>query len=209
MPKTPRLLLLAMLTLLTATAASRAQTDPLATAIAAAQDPHADLIVVFDRTTSEVEESGLSHVVSHRLTKVLTADGARELRSQRFDYDPTSQLIEVRQARVHRHDGSIEDLDLASVVDTTQPMHAIYWGARMLVLPVPRLEVGDALEVETYRKGFMIAYLGGAEDPDEDRYIPPMRGHWYDVQVFAERYPMVEKTVTVRLPLDKRLQYRT
>ena len=49
-----------------------------------------------------------------------------------------------------------------------------------------RLEPGDALELETYRKGFMIAYLGQEEAPgvveahdevNESRYIPPMRGH--------------------------------
>ena len=88
-------------------------------------------------------------------------------------------------------------------------MHAIYWGARMRCLQLPRLEVGDAVELEVYRKGFMLAYLGGAAgDEDADRYVPPMRGHWYDVQLFAESYPMVEKTVTVRTPRDKPLQFR-
>lgn len=199
-------------------AAATAQDTTLTAAIAAAHHDDADLIVVFDRTTSDVEDSGLTHVVNHRLVKVLTDKGALELRTQRFDYDPASQLIEVRRARVHRHDGTVVELDPATAVDTEQPMHAIYWGARMLVLPVPRLEVGDAVEVETYRKGFIIALLGdqaagegttGTDTDDDARYIPPMRGHWYDVQVFADRHPMVEKTVTVRLPRDKPLQYRT
>ena len=44
--------------------------------------------------------------------------------------------------------------------DILVPAHAIYWGARMLGLAVPRLAVGDAVEIETYRKGFQIAYLG-------------------------------------------------
>ena len=194
--------------------AAGAWADDLPSLIAAADHDDADLVVVFDRTTSDVEDSGLSHVISHRVVKVLTRDGARQLVSQRFDYDPASQLIEIRTARVHRADGSVENLDLGAVADVAQPMHAIYWGARMLVLPVPRLEVGDALEVETYRKGFMIAYLqkgegAGAGGGDDSRYIPPMRGHWYDIQVFAGRHPMVEKTVTVRLPLDKPLQHRS
>jgi hypothetical protein len=192
------------------------QPDDLAARIAAADHDDADLIVVFDRTRTEVEDSGLSHVVNHRVVKVLSEDGAVRLASQRFDYDPASQAIEIRRARVHRADGTVEELDPATARDVTQPMHAIYWGARMLVLPVPRLAVGDALEVETYRKGFMIAYLaardgrsGGSATADESRYVPPMRGHWYDVQVFAEADPMLEKTVEVTLPADKPLQLRT
>ncbi len=35
-----------------------------------------------------------------------------------------------------------------------------------------------------------------------------MRGHWYDIQLFAGRHPIREKTVTVHLPLDRPLQYR-
>ncbi|MBD3221544.1 DUF3857 domain-containing protein [bacterium] len=203
--------------LLMAVAASAvAQPEDLAALIAAADHDDADQIVVFDRTVTEVEDSGLSHVVNHRLIKALTERGAVDLAFQRFDYDPASQLIEIRKVRIHRADGSREEIDPTTALDLTQPMWAIYWGARMRALSVPRLEVGDALELETYRKGFMIAYLadagtGGsaATGADDSRYIPPMRGHWYDVQVFQDARPMVEKTVEVTLPLDKPLQYRS
>lgn len=200
-----------------------AQSDDISALVAAAgtSEDHdgADVVIVFDRTDSRVEPSGLSHVVQHRLLKALTATGARSLAFRRFNYDPVSQLIEIRRARIHRHNGDVVDIDPASAMDVTQPMHGIYWGARMLALQIPRLEVGDALELETYRKGFMIAYLGEdnaanhgdghGNDTDESRYIPPMRGHWYDVQVFAAGHPMLEKTVTVHTPRDKPLQYST
>ena len=186
--------------------------DSLRALIAAAGDlaehPDADLVTVFDRTDSEVEPSGLSHVVRHRLVKVLTSDGARSLGFQRFNYDPASQLIEIRRVRIHRADGGLTEVDPATSVDVTQPMWAIYWGARMRCLQLPRLHVGDAVELETYRKGFMIAYLGQSDTTDESRYIPPMRGHWYDVQVFQDSQPVMEKTVTVRTPRDKPLQFR-
>ncbi len=97
-------------------------------------------------------------------------------------------------------------VDPAAALDATQPAHAIYWGARMLTLQLPRLAVGDAVEIETYRKGFMLAYLDPVSGEDA-RYIPPMRGHWYDVQVFQGAAPIKEKTVTVRSPREKPLQF--
>jgi transglutaminase-like putative cysteine protease len=214
----------------------------LADAADASRWPDADQVVVFDRTESVVEPSGLAHVTRHRLIKALTAAGARRLARQRYDYDPASQLIEIRTVRVHHADGTVTAVDPGAAVDVTQPMHAIYWGARMQCLAVPDLAPGDALEVVTYRKGFMIAYLGQdggatagtrplpgddptgrgatggaasaqapatAPTPEDDRYIPPMVGHWYDVQLFTGPHPILEKTVTARLPLAKPLQYRT
>ncbi len=170
--------------------------------------PDADIVVVFDRTEVEVEESGLSHVHTHVVTKILTDDGARDQAFRRFDYDPASQLIEVRAVRVHRTNGVVEDIDLDGLVDVSAPAHAIYWGARMQSLNLPRLEIGDAVEIATYKKGFVIAYLGADQgDDDESRYIPPMRGHFYDVIQFQRGVPMKEKRYTLRTPLDKPVQY--
>jgi hypothetical protein len=186
-----------------------AEMRPLIDAAGGADDhAGADLVTVFERTDSDVEPSGLSHVVRHELVKVLTPAGALTLGRQRFDYDPASQYLEIRRVRIHRRGGGVEDIDPAAAADVTQPMHMIYWGARMRCLQLPRLEPGDAVELATYRKGFMIAYLTGDQADDESRYIPPMRGHWYDVQLFQAGRPMLEKTVTVRTPRDKPLQYR-
>jgi hypothetical protein len=178
----------------------------IAAAGVAADHPEAATVVVFDRTDSDVEESGLAHVVNHSLVKILTDAGAVAQGTQRFDYDPVTQVITIRKVCVHRAGGEVVTVDPAVAVDTTQPAHSIYWGARMLTLQLPRLAVGDAVEIETYRKGFMLAYLdqGSAEDT---RYIPPMRGHWYDVHVFQGAAPIKEKTVTVRTPREKPLQF--
>ncbi|MBR6334112.1 MAG: hypothetical protein IKR77_06975, partial [Bacteroidales bacterium] len=37
-----------------------------------------DMVTVFDSTSVMMEESGLSHVYSHKLWKILTDDGARD-----------------------------------------------------------------------------------------------------------------------------------
>ncbi|MFH1844961.1 MAG: DUF3857 and transglutaminase domain-containing protein [bacterium] len=169
--------------------------------------PDADVVIVFDRTEVDVEDSGLSHVVNRRLTKILTDRGAGDQGFQRFDYDPASQAIEVRHVTIWRADGGEETVDLTRLVDVTAPGHAIYWGARMLGLSLPRLQVGDAVEIETYRKGFQIAYLGENGAEDDSRYIPPMRGHYYDVILFQTDAPMREKTYTLRSRRDKPVQY--
>ena len=181
----------------------------------------ADAVVVIDHTRVQVEPSGLAHYRQRRVEKALTEAGATKLATRRFDYDPASNLVVVERARVHRRktpDGAVPpptDLGQDRLNDLPQPQHWIYWGPRMQVLSVPRLAVGDALEVETYKKGFIIAYLGEGEAAapsgaasDEERYVPPMRGHFYDVVLFgADAQPTLDQRYEVRLPKDKPLQF--
>ncbi len=168
----------------------------------------ADRVMVFHRTTVDVEASGLAHIVDRQLVKCLTEAGAARLARLRFDYDPTSNTAEIRKVRVLRQNGSVETLDAARALDLPQPQAAIYWGPRMKLLAVPRLAVGDALEVESYTKGFLIAYLDDLRSgADEERYIPPMRGHFYDVVTFHEDIPVKLRHYEVRTPKDKPVQY--
>jgi hypothetical protein len=176
----------------------------------------AERLVIFDHTEAEVEDSGLSHVYTHRLIKVLEFGGARALRALRFNYDPASNMIEIRAVRIHRADSTFQDVDPEHAVDVTAPASGIYWGARMLVLALPPLEPDDGVEIITYKKGFQIAYLdeaeaasseGGSGSGEEERYVPPMRGHFYDVVIFQGDLPMLEKRYTVHMPESKPLQY--
>jgi transglutaminase-like putative cysteine protease len=71
---------------------------------------------------------------------------------------------------------------------------------------------GERVEVVTYRKGFTYALLaagggaaGGAEAPDDDRYIPPMPGEYFDIVLFVDEAPIIEKRYVLRVPVDKRL----
>lgn len=173
----------------------------------------ASTVVVFDSTWVDVDSTGLSHKRSHTLTKVLTPAGIADLRAVRFNYDPASNKIELLAARVHRKDGQVVALEFNDVKDLPQPTHLIYWGARMKVLAVPPLEVGDALELEFSQMGFQIAYL--ASDGEEEKYIPPMRGTYYDVIMFGsgimdESTPPIKlKSYTITMPDDKPAQFET
>jgi transglutaminase-like putative cysteine protease len=232
-------------------ASATAQTDDeirvlIAKAGTAADYPGADVVSVFDRMDVTVEESGLAHYRRHTLTKVLTEGGALAQAALRFDYDPASNLVEIRAIRVFRKGGAVDTVDPSTVRDLFQPASMIYWGARMKVAALPRLEVGDAVEVRTDKKGFEIAYLGeerGAGGPgtggdvaapvrgsdagaasgvpaggpagaqetvasDESRYIPPMRGSFYDVVYFRDSYPFKEKRYDLHMPKDKPIQFQ-
>jgi len=165
-----------------------------------------DLVTVFDSVDVRVEESGLSYRRHHTLHKVLTPSGARARAALRFDYDPASNQIAIERIRVHRGDSSFIALDPARAVDVTAPAHMIYWGARMKVLALPRLEVGDAVEVETEMMGFQIAYLLQV-DEDLERFIPPMRGHFYDTILFQGHWPIERIHYRLELPREKLAQY--
>ena len=168
-------------------------------------------VVIFDRTKVDVESTGLSHRYQHRMVKVLKDSGAKALRALRFDFDPASNHVEILGLRVHRADSSFVDIDTSQASDITAPAGGIYWGARMLVQGLPALKVGDAVEFISYTKGFLIAYLGGeganGTDSDEERFIPPMRGHFYDVVTFQETLPALEIDYIVRLSREQPLQY--
>ncbi|MCX6584419.1 MAG: DUF3857 domain-containing protein [Candidatus Aminicenantes bacterium] len=161
-------------------------------------------LLVFDRTYVNVMDSGLSHVDKEVLYKVLTINGGKELKSLVFTFDPQTAYVEVKGAKVIKKDGRISDIPLSKVIEYPAPARAIYWGGREILLPVGRLEPGDGLWVKTYRKGFIYALLYQEED---DRYIPPMKGHFYDIIPFYSTVPIKTKTYEVSIPAGKRFQY--
>jgi len=166
---------------------------------------NADIVDIFDSTDVQVEESGLSHITIHTLTKILTNDGAKSKSALRFDYDPASNMVEVKKIAVHKADGSVQEINLSGLIERPQPQYMIYWGTRMYVIGVPELNVGDALEVQYYTKGFMIAYLG---DEDESKYIPPMRGHYYDTILFGTSHPIIHKVYVLKTMKEKPVQFK-
>lgn len=168
----------------------------------------ADAVVVLDHSVVRVEPSGQSHTIRRRVVKALTERGAATLSRLQFDYDPATMEIEIRAARVIGAEGEPRRVDRSIAQDLPQPAGWIYWGLRSIVLPVGRPEVGEAVETVIYRTGFQIAYLD--EEQDSDRFVPPMRGHFYDIVLFGEdAWPTLERRYEVSTPRDKPLQFET
>ncbi|MCX6287892.1 MAG: DUF3857 and transglutaminase domain-containing protein [Bacteroidetes bacterium] len=178
--------------------------DLIAKAGDASQYPNDAQLVIFDSTLVNMQESGLTYVVSHTLSKVLNSKGALDLSVIKFGYDPLSAYIEFRMVNIYRKDGRVTSIDLKNVMDYPAPARAIYWGAREKMIAVGRLDPGDAVEVILFRKGFTYALL----QDDDDKYIPPMRGHFYDIVDFFDANPVKEKVYRVDIPKSKTLQFQ-
>ena len=56
--------------------------------------------------------------------------------------------------------------------------------ATLIVHRFGRLEPGDAIETIAFRKGFTYALLQNPDD--DDKFIPPMKGHFYDIVEFPD-----------------------
>ena len=182
----------------------------LAAAGGAKEFPGSPYLIVHDRTVVRVEESGLSHVDKEVFYKVLDPEGAKTLQSLTFGYDPLSAYVEVKEMKIIRAGGGIETVPLKAARDYPAPARAIYWGAREIIIPAGRLEPGDGVLVRTYQKGFTYALLADnapAEAHTDDRYIPPMKGHFYDIIPFYSTIPVKVKSYRVSLPLTKKLQF--
>ncbi|MCQ2273475.1 MAG: DUF3857 and transglutaminase domain-containing protein [Bacteroidales bacterium] len=157
---------------------------------------------LYDSTHVVMEESGLSHVTNHQRIRANNYAGCSELSTIKVDYDPLSAYVEFQQVIVHHADGTAEDV-LLRVYDYVAPARLIYWGASQKMVEVGHLDPGDEVEYITYRKGFTYALLGS----DDDKYIPPMRGHFYDIVPFWSSNPVNNKVYTVDVLTSKNLRY--
>ncbi len=167
--------------------------------------PGSKLLIIFDSTSVDMQESGLSYYNTHTLYKVLTVAGAKQLNVIKYGYDPLSAYVDIQDVTIYRNNGTIEKLDIATVLDYPAPARMIYWGAREKMIEVGRLEPGDAVDVRFFKKGYTYALL---QDGEDDQYIPPMRGHFYDIVPFWSSDPMLLKYYSVTVPKDKFVQYR-
>lgn len=189
----------------------------------AADHDGANWVVVYDHASNTVKPSGVTYVESHTIHKVLTPEGCRDRSVLRWNYDPQSSHVEVREVNIIRG-GERIPVDVSRVRDLPAPQAAIYWNDRIKTLQLPRLQVNDGIETRTFRKGFTYALLGGeppaasaaaggesqvapaaGEDPDDERYIPPMPGEYFDIVIFADEVPVIEKKYVLSLPSAKRL----
>ena len=166
-----------------------------------------NLLLIFDSTKVDVQETGLSYNNQHTLYKVLTYKGSKQLSNLKFDYDPQSAFVKIKKVVIYKKDGSKKELDLNTTLDYPAPAHMIYWGARQKMIEVGRLEPGDAVEVSMFKKGFTYALLQDGKNND-DRYIPPMKGNFYDIVHFWSSNPIVKKVYQVKIPKDKYFQYK-
>lgn len=171
----------------------------------------ADLVYLLDEADVYVEPNGLATTVSCQVFKVLTDAGVKSQAVHRLEFDPATNRIRIDRVRVHRQDGSVEETDLGHLVTQPARQRAIYWGNQQQVIALPRLAVGDSVELRLSKIGYNIAYLrdAGAAAPalSGEGLIPPMEGHWYEVTLFPSSYPIEKKRYSVHFPKGMEVQY--
>ena len=171
----------------------------------------AECVVVLDNSDATVDDIGLATTDRQLVVKILKESGIKSQAVHVYGYDPLTNIFDVTAARIYRRDGTIEEIPMSSVVTRVSPQHWMYWGGDQHILGFPRLEVGDAIEIQTRKRGYNIAYLSGetgsASGGGERELIPPMPGHWYETHYFEGDRPIAEIRYTVRLPKDKPIQF--
>lgn len=169
--------------------------------------PDADCVVLADSIHVKVEPAGSGSFTVYKKLRMQTWKVALAHRTVRYEYDPLTAFAKFKWATIYRANGDVVNLDVTQTCDYAAPARAIYWGAREIMLQVGRLEPGDIVEYEIDKKGFTYALLGSLND-DDSRFIPPMRGHFYDIVPFWVDYPTIRKTYMVSLPMEKELQFQ-
>ncbi len=167
--------------------------------------PNIDYYTIFDSTKVDMQESGLSYYNEHRLIKILTPYGGKLFNVYKYDYDPLSAFAEIQKVIIYYKSGKIKELSAKDVVDYPAPAGTILWGSHQRMVEIGRLEEGDAFETFTFKKGFTYALLD--QQGEDDRYIPPMKGNFYDIVPFWSGVPVLTKVYQVSIPNSKNVQY--
>ncbi len=205
---------------------------------------------LFDSTGVYMEESGLSHVLTHKRVRMISFKGCGQWSTFKMDYDPLSAYCEITHVLVHRQQTGTTDTLVwpgregnATVYDYVAPARMIYWGASQKMVEIGHVDLLDEVEVWTYKKGYTYALLAEqpqgdlgstsvaeqsqgdlgstsvAEQPslngtfaalpeDDARYVPPMKGHYYDIVPFWSDEPVQKKVYQLNILDSKNLRYQ-
>lgn len=166
-----------------------------------------DCVNLLDSTAVTVQPTGSGSFAVCKIVKVMNTRGAVANRILKYDYDPLTAHAEFHRVTIYKANGDVINLDITQQQDYAAPARAIYWGARQIMMEVGRLDPGDIIDYQIDKKGFTYALLANSGD-DESRFIPPMRGQFYDIVPFWATEPTVRKVYKVNIPMEKEMQFQ-
>ena len=105
------------------------------------------LTVLHDLTVNTVYDNGLGSSFRQIAVQVHDAEGARRWRTYAIQFDPDSQRVDIRLARVHRRSGRVLEALQTFEQQLGEPWYRMYYDTRALVVVFPDLEPGDAIEL--------------------------------------------------------------
>lgn len=164
-------------------------------------------VTLLDSTNVSVHPTGQGTFSVVKAIKIQDLKGVMTNRVLKYDYDPLTAAARFKVVRVYHEDGTYTEVDVSKTCDYAAPARMIYWGARQIMLQLDNLKPGDIIYYEIDKKGFTYALLG-AENEDDSRFIPPMRGQFYDIVPFWVSEPTMRKVYRVGMPMEKELQFQ-
>jgi hypothetical protein len=185
----------------------------------------ASSVTLLDSTYVTVQPSGSSTFNITRVLSINDNDAALKNHCIVYDYDPMTASARFKYVRVARGNGEKTDVDVSAAKDYAAPARSIFWGARQIMIEVGHLAPGDTLAYEIEKRGFTYALLAGEDGTvgapgmagtggngtgaaDDERFVPPLRGQFYDIVPFWVDQPTRRKVYSLSLPDTCRLQYK-
>jgi len=103
--------------------------------------------VLTDLTVNTVFENGLGSSFRQYAVQVHDDEGARRYRTFPIQYDPDSQRVDLRLARVYRKGGQVLESVRSYEQQLGEPWYRIYYDTRAMVVVLPDLDPGDIIEL--------------------------------------------------------------
>lgn len=186
---------------------------------------------LWDSTSVQIAHTGSGAFTIHRILRIQNTTGALQNRVLVYDYDPLTAEARFSRITLYRKNGAeIIHIDPSQTADYVAPARMIYWGARQIMIEIGALEPGDVIDYEIHKRGFTYALLqnasgntasgnigcgaplsvhsNSADEKEEDRFIPPMKGEFYDIVPFWSTMPTLYKIYRISIPRERDMQYQ-
>jgi len=103
--------------------------------------------VLHDLRVASVHDNGLGSTFRQLVVQVHDDQAADRYRAHSIRYEPSSQWVDVRLARVYRADGSVRESVGQRSRSLADHRYRIYYDTRALVVQFPDLSPGDTIEL--------------------------------------------------------------
>ncbi|MFP4459389.1 MAG: DUF3857 domain-containing transglutaminase family protein [Candidatus Zixiibacteriota bacterium] len=126
--------------------------------------PNADVVVIEDIDSVYYDSTGVFDNYNYSLTKILTMKEAREMSEVSMGYDSQVMDLQVKFIRIIKPDSTVILVSDSSIVDETMPGYSemdIFWSnLRQKTINLPKLQMGDAIEMVVRYKGLQPYFHG-------------------------------------------------
>ncbi|MDP3274248.1 MAG: DUF3857 domain-containing protein [Deltaproteobacteria bacterium] len=145
-------------------------------------------------TVRTVYPNGLAGTFRQSVFEVLTPEGAQDYRQIPIGYDQSAQRFELRAARIHHRDGTVDESTGLNEYAVTGGASRMYYDTREMVVSFPRLRAGDVVEVrwrvdDVSQRNAFADYFG-------------------DLEIFQSDSPRASVRYVLRAPAERTFYFR-